>query len=317
MSTKSSNSQASATDIILDAIATYGGKQKSTKDSRLIICPYHDDRTPSLNINISKPGFKVGTFHCWGCDESGNWNKLAEKLGLPKIAKWQTEEATMHEISKDREQALLGVDMFKTKPFADALGVDEIQHWQDNKMWRGFNGDLLHEIGCQFVIDRRTDEPHLMCVVKMHGKIVGAIKAILEKKYKKQLSYITSPGAWVKDRGIFPFDHVRKMVKKHRYRFIILVEGPRDALRLIAEGLPAVAILGANNIGQKKLLNILSIGDIQHVFTMPDNDKGGKLMHELVKEKDDKGELIPMDPCSAPKHIIKSVKKSLREMGLL
>jgi DNA primase len=224
--------------------------------------------------------------------------------------------------------------MFSTKDLANSLGVDEIQNWQDSKKWRGFDGKLLHEIGGQFVIDRRTDEPHLMCVVKIHNKIVGGLKAILEKKYKKQIAYITSPGTWVKDKGIFPFDHVKKMVKLKGFRFIILVEGPRDALRLIAEGLPAVAILGANNISKKKLNTILSIGNIQQIITMPDNDAGGTLMHKLIKsellelgikpqrfnltkDKDKKGELIKMDPCSAPLSEIKRFKKILKEKGLL
>ena len=36
-------------------------------DQFTIRCPFHDDRTPSCSINVSK-----GLFHCFGCPASGN-----------------------------------------------------------------------------------------------------------------------------------------------------------------------------------------------------------------------------------------------------
>lgn len=43
---------------------------------QVVKCPFHDDRTPSLSINISK-----GVFMCWGCEKKGTLLTLARFLG--------------------------------------------------------------------------------------------------------------------------------------------------------------------------------------------------------------------------------------------
>jgi len=324
----------SAVDIIMEEIARYGGKQKRTQTHRIVLCPFHKESHPSCSINISGTKVSVGTFKCWSCNKSGNWNIFADKTGLKKIKKWQAKlsDATYHGVSEDEERAMLGSSMSHTD-LADALAVEELGDWQAKKEWRGLPGKLLVKLGCKFVIDRRSDEPMLLCPVVINGETVGGVKAILEKKRKRQLAYITSKGSWVKDLGIFPYDHVRKMLRRKKLRFIILVEGPRDALRLISEGLPAVAILGANNFGTKKALKLFGIGELDYIFTMPDNDAGGTLMHKLIRKsfkgmskvyqiklprkKDKHKNLIKIDPMSAPQEVIDDLKEGLEEMGLL
>ena len=39
----------------------------------LIICPFHDDHTPSCSVNKY-----IGYFKCFACGESGSWEKLAK-----------------------------------------------------------------------------------------------------------------------------------------------------------------------------------------------------------------------------------------------
>jgi DNA primase len=334
MSDKTAQYKISAVDIIHEAIAKYGGKQKQGSTYKLVICPFHSERNPSCSVNFSKPGYSVGTFKCWSCNESGGWNKFAEKTGLPTVKKWQqiAADAQIEGLTAEEEQAMMGVELSSTK-LEENLSCDILRVWKDDKTWRGFKGKLLRLLDCKLVEDRRTEEMMLLFPVYVNQELVGGVKAVLEKTKKTQLSYITSKGPWVKEKGLFPFDYVKKMLKRRRLRFVILVEGPRDALRLISAGLPAIAILGANNFSVKKAIRLLSIGLLDVVFTMPDNDEGGDKCHKVIKEafkglskpqrirlprnKNKAGEIIKLDPMSAPPAIIRQLKDSLRESGLL
>lgn len=42
------------------------------------LCPFHDEKTPSLSINIEK-----GVFHCFGCGAQGGVKRFAELVGEP------------------------------------------------------------------------------------------------------------------------------------------------------------------------------------------------------------------------------------------
>ncbi len=52
----------------------YEGYVRKDKWYRMC-CPFHDDSRPSLDVDITKPGWK-----CWGCGETGNYVDLISKL---------------------------------------------------------------------------------------------------------------------------------------------------------------------------------------------------------------------------------------------
>lgn len=52
----------------------YDGKLRKDKWYRML-CPFHSDRTPSLDVDVTKPGFR-----CWSCNETGNYIDLISKL---------------------------------------------------------------------------------------------------------------------------------------------------------------------------------------------------------------------------------------------
>ena len=45
-----------------------GGSQKG-------LCPFHDEKTPSFNVNPAR-----GTFHCFGCQEGGDVISFLQKI---------------------------------------------------------------------------------------------------------------------------------------------------------------------------------------------------------------------------------------------
>jgi 5S rRNA maturation endonuclease (ribonuclease M5) len=314
----------SAVDIVLESLARFGGRQKPGSTYRLICCPFHSESNPSLSVNISKPGLAVGTFNCWSCPASGNWNKLAEKCGFPLIKKWQNGEQSVLGLTEAEEQEMLG---FKSeKDFATSLNVEIISDWRPNKEWRGFSGKLLSKLKAKLVIDRTTDEPFLLLPVSVNKKLVGYVKAALEKR-KGQLPYISSKGEWIKDKGLFPYDYISKMAREKG--FVVLVEGPRDALRLIVSGIPALAVFGVQNFGKKKANTAAALG--VQCYIMADNDPAGAVLVTKAKEsfkkmdlklktitlpkkKDKQGKLIKLDPQNVSQDYIDTLLERLEEL---
>ncbi|MBO7482705.1 MAG: DNA primase [Kiritimatiellae bacterium] len=60
---------------IADLISSYGVVVKRAGSSMKACCPFHNEKTPSFNINVSK-----GFYHCFGCNESGDAIKFVQKM---------------------------------------------------------------------------------------------------------------------------------------------------------------------------------------------------------------------------------------------
>ena len=58
-----------------DLIASYGVQIKRSGASKKACCPFHNEKTPSFNINDSR-----GYYHCFGCGESGDAIKFVQKM---------------------------------------------------------------------------------------------------------------------------------------------------------------------------------------------------------------------------------------------
>lgn len=322
-----SNDAIDAMQIIRESLAAYGGRQKAAGDYQMIVCPFHDDGTPSLGVYMRRdnPNIPLGWCNCFSCGKIG-WNKLAEKIGAPKLKSWQLKEQTAgYEVAQEAEDRLLKTDVYSIRQVLKLLGAPEAQPWPEQMEWRGFKGDIIRAVGGLISADYRNDDIGVVFPIKIGKKTYGAVKAVNEKR-EGQLSYVTMKGEWVSSYGLFPYDYTQRLIRDNEFNFVILVEGPRDALKLLSWGIPALAVLGAQNFARKKKLYVKALG-VDYVYAMPDNDKGGSDMwkklkeqmqndtavilrrFKLPREKDKKGALIKIDPFSMPS----SVKRRLKE----
>lgn len=317
-----------ALTIIQSEIEKIPGYKKATSTGFFVCCPFHDERTPSCHITTSTEGdVPLGIFHCFGCGEKGGWNKMANKVGLEEIENWKFfDSGVKSPISKNDELRLLGATNTSTH-INTLIHSKESIPWPEEIEWRGYDGKILKAAGAVYYNDIRSDELMIGLPVTVNGKAVGAIKAFMEKK-EKRMSYLTTEGAWVKSKGLFPYDLCKKLCKKRGLTFVVLVEGPRDALRLLKMGIPALACLGTNNITAKKLILAMSITEnINKVWVMSDNDRAGTKMWLNIKDlstglvdterlllprdKDKNGQLIKVDPDSCPSAYMNKVKRYL------
>lgn len=320
-----------AKTIIHEEIQKIPGYKKTTADSIMIKCPFHEDSTPSCGIYMSEGmQIPIGFFNCLGCDAKGSWNKLAEALDLRKIKNWQREIVGNSDdlLIKARK---MGEDLLEEKTLnslVKKLGGYPILPWTEDTEWRGYPGKLIKDVGGHFLLDTSMDENSIICFfpVEIEGNFYGGVKAYLEKQIG-MLSYVGTKGDWVKKYGLFPYKLVQEFNYKWELDYVVLVEGPRDALRLISEGIPALAVLGSQNISVGKLNQLKKFG-VEFIYSLADNDSAGdafrKALRPMCKEANlgykgikfpkpkKKGKLVKIDPDNCSKELMRKIKNNIK-----
>lgn len=300
-------------EIVIAELEKLGGWQKTANEYQMVCCPFHPDRTPSCGVYISfnQPD-RIGNFNCLGCGEHGTWAVFAERTGLQKIKEWKNKNVhNANLVDAAVEENLLGSASLTPKGVLALMGVPESQPWPTNMDWRGFPGSIVRKAGGYIAQDHYNNSVQVVFIVKYAGQVRGGVKAMFEKARKGQTSYVTMRGPWVSKYGLLFFDVARSIMEKTGYTFLILVEGPRDALRLLSNGIPAVAVLGAATMSKSKAMMVTSLGP-DRVYVMPDNDIGGDTFWEgakkmvrprvpttlisLPREFDKQGKIIKIDP---------------------
>lgn len=317
---------------IMEEIGKIPGDKKYNGDTVMVCCPFHNDKTPSCGIYTSV-GMEIplGFFHCFGCGEKGQWNKIAEHCNLHVIKEWKFKDASENSLSAlvktyDRIENRVGT-YASVALLMKALGRNSYMEWPEDVEWRGYPGALVNAAG-GLLNAQRTGSNVCFFPCKHGSKYIGGVAAYLRKQMNGT-SYVNSNGDWAKEKGLFPIELTRKMMKKFNLTYVVMVEGPRDALALLSYGIPALAVLGAEQFGVTKVRSIEMLG-ASTCYTMTDNDGGGKLLRnkiqeafkasgvkvrhfKLPREFNAKGELIKLDPDNCPIEIIREVKAALKE----
>ncbi len=277
MSDHASDAQA----IVMAEITRIPGPKKKTATGYSIRCPFHNDNNPSCSVNTT-PNLRhkgktvgMGHFYCFSCEEGrGPWNKLAEKLGLRKIGEGENQVTTF--VHRQLDENVFKSESISISDLMEAWKCEEWSELHREDEWRSFTGKFLRKFGALKTMNERGD--HLLVLpVYVGEEIVGGIKARWIKK-EGQLSYINSKGAWTKDAGLWPYDYVMKM----KPRCVWLVEGPRDAMRLLRYGIPALCILGTQNWSEAKRDLIIALG-VERIVSFMDGDVAGRTATKLIR----------------------------------
>ncbi len=303
-------------------------KRKSGR-SYFIRCPFHDDRTPSGGVNLdTSKTVPLGWFSCFGCGKSVSWNTLAGTLGLKQLKKRSQIEVTSGDYADPARarEALLGTgseeDATDREIERDNKRLTFFEFPPELTKWRGFKTDFLASLGCKYAFyEGRDDEGEFIiwipCVV--NERVVGHVKAYLEK-VEDRPSYKNSLGSWSRTKGLLFFDSALQMMHEQGHKTIVLCEGPRDALRCLRFGIPAMCILGTQSWSDQKRL-LLEQSDAENLILFMDGDKPGKkATRMLVKSikgyfnfkymnlwKHERG----WDPGNCPKRFLRRVKNAL------
>lgn len=238
-----------------------------------IKCPFHgggQERTQSCRINLTKNSkYPAGYFYCYGCGKFGNWNELAQ--GIPNLELLSDEEVkhqdlVIAKLTAAQKSALLGFDE------SEIVNFSTMVDWNPKKIWRKIDGQLLHDIGAKKFFNKSFQSNQIFLPAYQNNNLKGGIKAILERM-AHETAYFNTSGPWVK-KTLFPYDYVKKFMKT-RGNIVALVEGPRDALNMIQNGFPALAILGSKNWSTFKA-NLTLLLDPSLIVLAFDADEAGE-----------------------------------------
>lgn len=257
-------------------LALYSGKVTRGSGHTFVCCPFHAEDTPSGRIFHSSTTRVQGYFKCYGCKQEAVWDKVAPLLGLKPFTKTKPQEE------------FANLALLDAKIEDDATKVEKIKHrpLPKGKQWRGIKTNMLRKLGATLcnVYNETYDSwsvntVYLPCLI--NKKLRGYIKARIEK-HEDYPSYINASGKWSKTHGLFPYDYAIKVMQRLDSTTMLLVEGPRDALRLLQYGIPAMCILGTHSWTDNKS-KLLELGGVDNVLLFMDGDCAGKQASKLLE----------------------------------
>lgn len=242
---------------VIAELRSFTGAKKELGDSTFVSCPYHSERTPSGRVFHSPSTRNPGYFKCYGCGQRASWDELAPRLGLRPYTYAKPQELDARPAVREIEEE--DAQTFSHSPLPKS------------KRWRGVSTDLLIDIGCTLI--SQYSEKFIYMPVNVLNEERGFIRARLQKVADKP-SYLNKSGKWSESYGLFPYDFSINLMRESELTTLVLVEGPRDALRLLANDIPACAILGTQSWAKRKG-QLIEIAGVQKVVTCFDGDDAG------------------------------------------
>lgn len=317
---------------IVEQVNRLSGRKMSAGESIMVCCPFHDDSSPSAGVFVGV-GMEIplGFFNCLGCGKKGHWNAWAPQAGLETVPEWELRAASDLVVG-GRSSVQEDNGSFRRfrslSEMMKAVGRPAFFPWFEDKDWRGYNGKLLRDFGAQVCMPPGADEPVCFLPCKIRRSWVGGVAGYLQKQ-SGRTSYLTTRGTWVKETGLLGYDITRNLIREHDFKYVTIEEGPRDMFRMLTEGVPSVAALGARTWSADKTRLIETLG-VHTAYVISDNDKGGRQLREglreefrdsvvklkfirLPEEKNKKGKLIKMDPDDAPVDVMEEILDYLEE----
>jgi hypothetical protein len=241
-----------------------------------IRCPFHADgqeNTPSMAINVepnvtSKGTFEVGSCRCHGCGKFlPRWGFLAKALRLVADG-GDLDHVDGPIFGAHFDKAL----MQDERENGHVPNMDNMLPWSDRDDWRTVKGKLLVRVGAKLMFNEQIQREQLYLPCYVNGEHIGGVRANLKKQGKR--NYFNTDGPWVRNSALYPYDYVKRMIRKRRLKTVVPVEGARDALKAIQFGIPALGILGTGNWSEEKADLLLSLG-VERIITAFDPDKAG------------------------------------------
>jgi hypothetical protein len=306
------------------------GKTMIKSGRMYVCCPFHHEKTPSCMVTIRADSkYQMGTFKCMGCGESGGWNKLAEAMNLQPLGQDAAVFKQVQRYDADFYRRKVLDERFNTfSGLLEEMGLRKPNDIPEDMVWRTIPAKLLRKVrACRVTgVDRR---PYLFLPTYVNEELVGGVRAVMEDTGDKTIvKYKNSDGEWSKQKGLYPYDTTSELLdkfeKKHGFRGLVIVEGARDALCWLCEGMPALGLLGTQSWTEVKRDYVLDL-DPDFVLVCLDGDTAGRKSEEKVWA-DLKG-LVPtrkmnltrfnsecgfdVDPGNAPEWVIKEVVRTL------
>ncbi|TLD40617.1 MAG: DNA primase [Candidatus Jettenia ecosi] len=219
-------------------------------------CPFHDDKEPSLSVNLEK-----GVFKCFGCSEQGGVVKFIQLLyGLDKkdaLERIKEEEG----IKPDSESSSGGKPKAKTRNSEPTyLTLDQVKLIH-NQLLK--NEAILKTFQDKYGLSLETIEKYFIGYQNEHYVI--PIETEPGRWALKEHKGLQSHGAKV---SLYPSDIIKKDLP-----YIVIAEGEFKALLLNQMGFPSIAGTGGANTWKREWNSHFTNLDVILAY---DNDVPGR-----------------------------------------
>lgn len=286
---------------ILSLFSSFGISLEKKGKSHMGLCPFHDDKEPSLSVDQSK-----GLYHCFGCGESGDVFDLVMKIkgiGFKEALsylKGGSASITSPDPEYTKQPVAVAVEdlnavmnyyhhQLPNHPEAvDYLEGRKLQDWELlNRFKIGFApGDLrskvsekqyqeLKDIG---LFTEKGREAFAGCIVfpllDDQGRVVSFYGRKVSSRSKVQHLYLKGP-----HRGLFN----GKAFKVFSER-ILFTESIIDALSLMVAGVQNVVPLYGSNGVTSDHETALKENRTKEIILALDNDEAGRTASEKLSE---------------------------------
>lgn len=269
-------------EFVRQQLSQYAGEKRESSDRVMILCPYHSESTPSGSINVGVR-YAPGYFSCFACGAKANWDKLAPRINLQPYKRGKPEEEHAVDLLMTRGLAALEAGA-SDKRYRE----DKFKFWKlpKGKLWRTIPTNLLIQLQGQVCYrwfeeyQNWGSEKFIHFPVVINGEKEGFFVARLKKDASgEKPSYLLAAKAensdgWSRTHGLWPFDHSIELMRERKSSTIVLVEGQRDALRLLMNDIPAMCIFGTQSWSENKA-KLLEIAGVERVVSLFDGDDAG------------------------------------------
>lgn len=228
-----------------DFYSQYLELKKAGRNEAAALCPFHNDRNPSLFINL-----ETGIWHCFGCEEKGNAVTFLQKMGVAK----DTKEA--YKVLLD----FAGLDPESVKE-SYKYTIDDYAN--EKGLPKEFLVGLGITSGGDCINIPYFDENHNL-VATRHRYAPFAKRRFTWDPKSRLIPY----GLW-------------KLEEIKQKGYVIFVEGESDAQTLWYNGISAVGIPGATTFKEQWADYFLDLNEI-YIFCEP--DEGGSVFLRKIGE---------------------------------
>lgn len=289
---------------IVDVIGKYIPLTQKGKNY-FCVCPFHDDHSPSMSVSYDKQIYK-----CFSCGASGNvftfvqnYENVSFNEAVSIVARSVGLNLDFGPVKKNSNNFKLELEImslaerFLQNNLKSSSGIDAKKYLEE----RGINEEIIAEFGIGLSLDKATSLKDLLLkkgygidklielgVVNEHGfdvfarritfplwNIDGDIVGFSGRIYRNEDSakYVNSKETKIFKKGELLYNYHNAKDYAKREKFILVVEGFMDAIRLSANGIKnVIALMGtsltSNHIDLLKKLRV-------KVILCLDNDDAG------------------------------------------
>ena len=302
---------------IVDVISSYMPLTKKGKNY-FGVCPFHDDHSPSMSVAEDKQIYK-----CFSCGESGNVFTFIEKYENVSFLEAVKKCADLSGIEfsygksdrKNHNQDLYDIYKFASKLYQNNLHSKEGKEARDYLKKRKLDDNIIKEfeIGLSLnnasiltdALKKKYDEKTLIKsglvsegeynlydiyrnrimfpLYDLSGNIVGYNGRIYNSNNKNDSKYINSKETPIFKKGELLFNYHRAKKEAREYKFVIVVEGQIDAIRLYQAGYRNVVASLGTAITKEHAMLLRKLSN--NIILCFDGDSAGeKATNAAIKE---------------------------------